>query len=538
MTALKPTNVPLTAKEFTEERCGVCFGCGCYCGYIAYFKEGKLIDLYGHPHDINGVGSFCTKGLTYIQQLRENPLRLNEPYLIKEGSPQKTDADEILRELREFKAGKTGIFLDRHTDLHDYKAAIAFTDNVYSDSVYLPFKASSLRPQEWAEQRLILALEFEPEFSEVMSARWVIDAIEKGAYLVSVSSRYSTLSSKAKESLLLNPYKVAKFLNDMALQSEGRTVISEFEGLITRLLKGFSTLKESVIIVGETLLRTPYRDAVLKSLQKIVKSLGINYSIVGNISPLPVKGLGEFIEEAKSLEFLITTGNPFRYMSDEGIGELKGVKKLALSYFPNITVLNSDLVLPAKQFYEREFVGFRNGFGTVHRSDKVVERGYAYSVCELLSSVFGLGYEVEDLLEKLGVSLDSLNTSEGGEVIDIPDIRDVEIPEGEMGDESELYLLVDSTIVEDLGHWNPWTHAIERKQYAYMSKATAEKLGLGEGDIFEYKGVSLPVKINNNVAEGVVFVPESFEEFQPFEKGISPGRLLKNPHYRVEELEA
>ncbi len=518
MTDLKPTNIPLTAKEFSQARCGVCFACGCYCGYIAYLKDGEIVDLYGHPYDPNGVGSFCTKGITYVQQLRNNPLRLKRVYKAKQGSEfVEATLQEVLDEIKNTPGESLGIFLDRSSSLEDYWAAKAITDNLYSDAQYLPFKAGTLKPQEWAQQKLILALEFEPEFSEVMSARWLVDAVERGAHLVSVSSRYSTVSSKAEHALTVNPYQVVKFLNDLALQAQRRPVISEFEDLINKLLVGFSTLKESLIIVGDSLLRTPFKDTLLYSLRTLVETFGINYSIVGNISPLPLKTLEDFIKEAESLRLLILTGNPFRYLSDEAIERLKEVKKVALTTFPNLTALRSDWILPVRQFYEREFTGFLNSFGYVLGSDKVLEFE---------------GYSLEDIL-----SFNKKATAFGGEDFNLPTITQVEIPESPLEEEeAELYLMVDRTLVEELGHWNPWTHAIERKQLAHMNRETAKVLGLSEGDTFIIRGLSLTVSINNNVAEGVILVPESFEEMQPFDPGIRVGRLMKKPWLRVEEL--
>ncbi len=519
---LKPTNVPLTSKSFSEELCGVCFGCGCYCGYILYREGNKIIDLYGHPHDENGMGSLCTKGITYIQQLRDNPLRLKEAKIRGGDTWQEIPLQRALELAKERLRGKKlGIFLDRWTDLRDYRTARSLTENVYSDAIYLPFKPTTLKPQDWARQRLILSLEFEPEFSEVMSARWIVDAVERGAYLFNISSRFSTVASKSSKNLTLNPYRIAKFLEDMALQAEGKAVVSEFEEHITRLLKGLSTVKESVIIIGDTLLRSEYRNTVLRSLQSIVRSLGVNYSIVGDVSTLPVKELKDFLQEIKSLEGLILSGNLLRYAEDRLIRDLKDTFKVNLSLFPGITALNSELIIPGKAFYEREFLGYRNGFGMLRDSGATLEFNHGMSLSELLRSLSDI----------------DIKTAFGGDLDNLPDIRDIEIPPAELGEEPELFLLVDRTLVEDLGHWNPWTHAIEREQFAYMSEETASRLGIKDSETLSVGSAELKVKINNNVAKGVVFVPEAFDEFQPFNEGVRIGRLMRKPYLRVEEIE-
>jgi len=526
----RPTNVPLTVKEFDEERCGVCGGCGCACGYIAYLKGGKLVDLYGHPHDPNGIGSLCTKGITLIQEAPLNPLRLTRP-LLKEGEGFRVvSVEEAKGWLRANLKGRIGVFLSRSEDLRTYALARGITDHVYSDSVYLPFRASTLRPQRWRDQRIILALELHSVFSEVMSTRWLVDASERSSYIVSVSSRFETISSKATERLLLKPPHVVRFLEELADKLEGKHREYMFEGWVERLSRAFSLVKDSLILIGDTLLRTPWRGNVLDSLRRIRRRLRVNYSIVGDVSPLPTREIRDLREDLKELDTLIFFGNPGMYMSDATLKELSRKKVVSFQVFPNLTAHLSHLVFPSVLFAEREYIGYRNGFGFLSYSPKVLQEPEGVLPPEELLSIRP---NVEAYLSQLGIAVPELEESEGGVDVKMPTVEewDGEVERAPL--EDGFYLVCDNTLVDEMGHWNPWTHEMEREQFAYMSEKTARDLEVKEE--IELRGVRLKVKINNNVAEGVVFVPNSFEETQPFDPGVRAGRIIEEG-YRVERL--
>jgi len=425
-----------------------------------------------------------------------------------------------------------GVFLDRLSDLKDYALAREISQNVYSDSVYLPFRASTLRPQRWREQRVILALECEPVFSEVMATRWLVDAFERSAYILSVSSRYETTSAKATERILTKPPSAVRLLEELADRLEGKERDYRFGDKVERLAKAFSLVKESLILIGESLLRSPWRGNLLDALRRIRRKLKVNYSFVGNVSPLPAGEIGDFKRDLLKLDALIIFGNPALYLSDEELEEMSSKKILSFEIFPNLTAHHSDVVLPYALFPEREFVGYKNGFGFVFYSPKTLSRPEGAYLPE---EILGLEPEAGKYLSSLGVDAERLKESEGGEDIDMPYIEDwdgeVEVADLE---EEELYLLCDNTLVDELGHWNVWTHEIERRQAAHMSERTAQELkvesriSLGDAE--------LEVKINNNVADGVVFVPNSFEEMQPFDPGVRAGRIMKDAAHRIEIL--
>jgi NADH-dependent fumarate reductase subunit C len=500
------TNQPLTAKEFDEERTGVCFGCGCYCGYIAYLKEGQLVDVYGHPNDPNGMGSLCSKGIALLQDLHTSPFRVRK-VLLREGE---TFREGSLEEVRERVGGRVGIFLDRVTaDLRDHLTALRVTDRVYSDALHLPFRPSTLKPQEWVDRRLILAVECDPVFSEVMASRWIVDAVEKGSYLVYVGSRYGTVAQKAEEVLITKPPKVVKFLENLAETLEGRSAEG---GPVRKVADLMLALGRPLILLGDLLLRTEWRGNVLRSLTSIRRRTGADYCLLGDLSPLPVKGVEDLLKDLPNLDTLITTGNPFRYLPEDAEENLRDVFKIHLSLVPNLTANLSDAVIPALSFQERPFVGYRNGFFS-KRSSGAVVRSRGYTLSEILGILFGV--EVYDLT-----------------VPELPPLDHADLnPDPQKVEEEGIYLVADRTLVEDLGHWSLWTHEMEGPQEVRMNRRTADTLGVK--DRINLGSAELKVRIDSNVADDTLFLPDSYEETQPFDPGVRVGRILPRPGLRV-----
>ncbi len=522
--SLKPTNKPLTVKEFEKELTGVCFGCGCHCGYIVYIKDNNIVDLYGHPHDPNSIGSLCTKGMTYVQEIYSNPLRIRKPILNTGNDVKEVSLKEAVDWVRENIKGKVAVFLDRLTDLKDYVYASVFTENLFTDSVVVSFNPSTLRPQEWRDQKIIISIDADPVFSEVMSTRWIVDAFEKSSYIVSVSPRFATVSSKASVKLLLNPYKTVKFLEDLLKAVKGQEVNGEFKDLISKLARALKIIRESLILIGEDILRTEYKGFILRLLKDMREVLKINYSLVGNISFLHHFEIDELIKRIEEFDSFIFVGNPAIYFDDEVLEYIKSKKSVSLSLFPNITANHSSLIIPLKNFPEREFIGFRNGFGLISYSERTLEPlENSLSLWELIERAFGVKGNIEEKLDETGISLEALKNSEGGLKVNIPFIEDSEFKNFSPPEERDLYIYFGNTLVEDTGHWNVWTHDIEKEQFVYMNEKTARKIGTAE--TVNINGIELRIKINNNIADDVIFVPRGFEEYQPFNPGVRVGKL-------------
>ncbi|NPB07945.1 MAG: dehydrogenase [Aquificae bacterium] len=512
---LPPTNRPLTVKEFDTVKTGLCGWCASSCGYLLYVKEGKVVDLYGHPADPNGLGSFCTKGIAYIQGLSENPLRLRE-FLLKEGDGfRKAGEQEVLSLLREALKGKVAVFLDRFSDLKEYLLFREWGCELFSENLFLPFRWATLPPQEWPDRKVIVVLEAEPTFSEVMLSRWLVDASEKGAYILNLTSRYTTVSQKASRVILEKPDGlVRKFLT----MAEG--------SFLEDLLSSFG--RETLLLVGDTLLKSPLRGAVLWALRELRKKYLVDYALLGGITPFPVLGLKEFKERYREYDTLVLFGNPLLYFSDEELEELKEKTLISVSFFPNITALHSDIIIPRRGLAEREFIN--RGVGFLSFSPPTVPSELPDHI-DLFRRVLGKTPNPQDYLRTFGVDYSRL--IEGRALPDLPDIAEAELPAPSLVEE-ELWLLCDNGLVDEMGHWFEWTHAIERDQYAYVNEKTLKRLGLS--DSVNLRGVKLPLKVNNNLADGVLFVPSSYEEFQPYEPGVRVGRLMNRPYFKAEGL--
>ncbi|MGC8852602.1 MAG: dehydrogenase [Hydrogenobacter sp.] len=526
--SLKPTNIPLTVKEFEEELCGLCAGCGCSCGYILYTKDNSVIDLYGHPADKRGIGSLCTKGITYIQSTDTNPLRLRKAFFRKDQEYVEISYASAIDLAKEKLRGKKVAFLlDRSAGLEEYVLAKEITPFVFTDTVYLPFRSSTLLPQEWKDRKFILALDVEPVFSEVMSTRWIIDAVEKGAYLYVISSRYSTLNAKAKETYLMPPHQALLFLEKI-LQED------HTDNRIDFLKKSLHLIKESLVLVSASLMASPFKDRVIRFMRELRRRFKVEYAIVGDVMPFPSYSIKDLCESIDDFDALVVFGNPLRLLRDEHLEKLKGKFVLHFTLFPNFTSHHADLVLPMTNFTERDFINYRHGFGFLTYSPKVLDRQGYINPYDFLREVFGKDINLEEFLSHYGIDYQELKKSQEAK-LKLPLLEEVHKEEKVEPLKDGIYLYTDNTLVEDLGHWHTWTHDMEKYQMAYLNERTAKKLKV-EDKIF-IRGYEFKVIITPNIADDVVFIPLSYEEYQPFHPGVSVGRFLKHPYYRFEVLQ-
>ncbi|MDW8096085.1 MAG: dehydrogenase [Aquificaceae bacterium] len=524
---LSPTKVPLTVKEYDSEKVGFCPACGCACGYIAYTKGNMIVDLYGHPADRRGVGSLCTKGITYLQAMRTNPLRLKGIFVRKGEEFMQVDYVQALELLKEkLTKGKTAFLLGRQAGIEEYALARSLTDDVFVDAPVVDFLPSTLEPTQWKSVKFILSVDAEPVFSEVMSTRWLVDAVEAGAYLMCISSRYETLCAKAKDRLLLKPDLTLKFL-DALLQPEKGDHKVEF------VKKSLFLLRGALVLVGAHLLNSPFREALIHILSRLRVKYGVNYCFVGDLMPFKANGLESFFERIEEFDNLVVVGNLFRYFRDEHLQAVRNKFVVSFQPFPNITAHNSDVCFSLVLSHERDFVNYRHGFGYLVYSPKVVEpEDGTHEPYEVLKEVYGVDVELESYLKPYGVELELLK-EHGQAFLKMEDIAQKATEEQKLTG-AELFLYTDTTLVEDLGHWNVWTHEMEKYQRAYVNPHTAKKMGLKSR--LSLEKAEFEVHLSPNIAEGVIFIPSEYEEFQPFDPGYRVGSFTKKPFYRYEVI--
>ncbi len=520
--SLEPTRIPLTVKEFDSQKIGFCAGCGCACGYILYQKEGKIVDLYGHPADPRGMGSFCTKGITYIQEATSNPMRLKGIFMKRGDEFISVDYAQALEILKEkLSKGKTAFLLGRQAGLEDYLLAKSLSEDVFVDAPVVDFMPSTLKPTDWKRAKFILSVDAEPVFSEVMATRWVVDAVESGAYLLCLSSRYETICAKAKDRVLLKPDSMMEFLQAILEPEKGDSRV-EFVKRSLFLMRG------ALVLVGAHLLNSPFREAILSILAGLRRKFGVNYSFVGDLMPFPAKSMEEFFERFEEFKNLVVIGNLFRYLKDEHLEALRDKFVVSFQVFPNLTAHYSDMLFALSMFQERDFINYRHGFAYLVYSPKTVDTEGVYNPARVLGEAVGLEVSLEsfEYYEELRAR---------GEVdLKMEDITSRVFSEHYPIQKSELFLYTDSTLVEDLGHWNPWTHEMERFQKAYINPRTAKSRGLK--DSVQIGRVSFELIHTENVAEGVIFIPSEYEEFQPFEPGHRVGAFLRKPYHRYEAI--
>ncbi len=500
---LKRPVKPLTAKDYEEEVIGICCGCGCSCVYVVYKKENQMVDLYGHPADIRGMGSLCSKGIAYIQETQTNPIRLKGFYLREDNSFKSISYTEAKELLKKVLRGRVAFLLDRHTSLEDYLLAESLGD-VFVSAPVVNFKPSSVDFWDWKDYRLILSVDAEPVFSEVMSARYVVDAVEKSAILICISSRFETLCTKAKRRFLTDPTGMVTLLEKVIHMDS-----TEEEAVFLR--KALYTMRSSLVLMGAHLLASPYRNRFLNILQQLRKRFSVDYSLVGDIMPFPAKELKDFSPE--DYDALVVMGNPFKLLPREKLKLIKDKPVVHFTFYPNYTSHMATLIIGSKHFTEREFINYRHGFSRTFCSPKVLNGEGFYTLAELLDAELDLSEYADRELE-------------------LPYIEEVHIGKAE-----ELlrgvWIHTENTLLEDLGHWYAWLHEMERYQKAYMNKNTAR---LFRDGFLRLGDAELPVEITPKIADNVVFVPKSFEEYQPYYGGFSPNAFMREPYMSYEVL--
>ncbi len=495
---------PLTVKEFDEEVIGRCCGCGCGCGYVLYKKDKKIVDLYGHPNDVRGMGSLCSKGIAYIQETQMNPLRLKGIFLREGNNLSSVDFESAKRLITQSLDKKTAFFLGRNTSLEDYLIASSFGD-VFVDAPTVNFRPSTVDFWDWKNYDFILSIDAEPVFSEVMSTRYIVDAVEKSGILVCVSSRFETLCAKAKKRYLLNPTDMINFLESVADANTSNKDTLEIRKLL-------SFMHHKLVLVGSHLLNSPYRNRLLNLLKKLRKEFKVDYSFVGDLMIFPAKNINDF--SPKDYETIIVMGNLFKVLPLDVVKELANKFVIHFTLYPDYTSHNSKLIIGTKNFTEREFLFYRSGFGSIFQSSKVCHGDEFYTLSDFL--------DVEiDTQEQKYINLPLIES------------LDFQTPEENI---HGVWIHTENTLVEDLGHWYPWLHEMEKYQKAYMNENTAAKLKV-KSSVVDIRGVTFNVEVTPKIADNVIFIPKSYDEYQPYHWGVSPNCYMKKPYQSYEVLD-
>lgn len=288
---LKPTALPLTAKEFDEAKVGLCMGCGCGCSYIAYLKGDRLVDLYGHPADPRGMGSLCSKGMAYVQLVNTSPFRLKGFHLRQGEEFVSVSEGDAVSFLREALKGRVAVLMDRQTASYTDYLMLRELGDIYVDAPVVDFLPSTVDFSRWKDFKFILSWEAEPVYSEVMASRWLVDGVERGAYLVCLSSIHATVCAKASEKHLLNPWKQIEFLKEPPLP-----------------IKRFLQTVPSLVLVGTSLLASPFKNSVINILYQWRKKWKVEYSLVGDLMPYPAGTLQDLFNRLEQYDTFFGAG--------------------------------------------------------------------------------------------------------------------------------------------------------------------------------------------------------------------------------------
>lgn len=221
-------------REYHSIRRTTCCNCPAGCGVKVFLKDNSIVDIYGdEEHPIN-KGAFCPKGLLSYFHLK-NPKRVVHPQIRKSlDDPFKTVSwDEAIAFTAEKiqglaeKRGKDSIFIHGgECAPFDYTAggnlfARSF-GTVNIPSCFFPYPlgnegrikemfgvpGSQLlmnSPRDWCSSRCILLYGCDLAASDPITFGPIIDARDRGATLLTISSKKTITSSKATLGLRVKP---------------------------------------------------------------------------------------------------------------------------------------------------------------------------------------------------------------------------------------------------------------------------------------------------------------------------------------------
>ncbi len=456
----------LSSKDFDFVKEGYCIGCNCGCRYLAYIKNNSIVDITGHPSDKLGMGSFCTKGIALIQELPFSSFRL------KAKKPMDIKSD-------------TAIYVDRFTTDKELKRAFSFTEDVYSDMLYVE-NARTFEVEHIPNKQVILNIS-EPSFYDVMLARWIIDASQKGAKLFNLGVYHTNMSSKAKYNNILKPQAFLSYLESIEKSLEKG--LSE-DPFIDKFINASLKLGNALIIIQDTYIRFD-KDYVFGFLEKLNKNYKIDYIITGNVTTWPVKP----IEGLQRHNDIINLGDMFRFLPNDMLEEFSKKNVLSLSHMANMSVNLSKYYLPRKCFIEYNFTK-KTAFLDIS-SDKILENKETYTLL--------------DIIPQGDKNINFNIKSQKQEPI------------------KDKTLLIFPSVVDDLGHYSRWLHEIEPHQYIYINPSLAKSIDILDDELLEIetsRGKAVfRVKISANLSDDAFLISNAYDEYQPFYEGVRPGTL-------------
>ena len=223
-----------TIREYSSMRRTTCCNCPAGCGLKVFLNGDTIVDIYGdEEHPIN-KGAFCPKGLLSYFHLK-NPKRIIHPQIRESlNDPFKTVSwdeavDFTARKIQALaeKRGNDSIFIhgDECAPFHYTAGANLFGRSfgtVNTPSCFFPYPLGNEghikrmfgvpgsrllmnSPRDWCSSRCILLYECDLAASDPITFGPVIDARDRGATLLSISSKRTITSSKATLSLRVKP---------------------------------------------------------------------------------------------------------------------------------------------------------------------------------------------------------------------------------------------------------------------------------------------------------------------------------------------
>lgn len=477
-----------TSKAFDEQIFYVCPFCNCSCNLIIYKKDSKVVDVVGNPKDKIGMGSVCTKGISYIRELSYSDFRLKE----ENSALPKLSKDDA-------------IFLDHTSTFDEIAFALSYTENVFSDLIFVR-KDGNISFENLLDKDIIILVGSEPTHNDVMLTRWIVNAREKGAKLFYIHRRHTSLASKSQFKNIVYPGGEALFLIYLAKELNLIDIEIDIDILksynvnieLVHKLKHFIPKLNTALVISDVLYRTAFGNYIDYLLKLFEENLKLSFIVHGKISTLPLKNLKTLKQNLRSFDKIISFGNLFRLLDGKEINAIKD-KTFVFSYFPDKTVNEAKFYFPRSMAPERDFYKESSVFGKV--SSKALKEK--------------IGYSLIDLIEKKNNKIFNIEEKPF-------DLKAIE--------PYKSSIFTDYTVLEELGRWSKLLIDIEKYQFLYINPKDMEKMSIKNMDkvVLEIKEKKFIFRAQEsfNVLPNSFFVPNFFDEYQPFYEGYSFGSIF------------
>lgn len=219
--------MPGTHKEHDQKMASSCQECTVGCGFIAYVKDDRIIDIQGDEDHPVSQGRLCARGVAFLQGLTSPERitlpgtrnRLSGPFEGFDNWEKGIDllAERLRRAKEKYGPESLVIGCDPEAGLDFFLAARRFARMWGTPHVYHPFQEGqgaglpaqlrhpTISLDQWSKSACFILIEADLATTHPVAFGRLLSARKRGAQIIALDSRFTTTLAKADRSLLIRP---------------------------------------------------------------------------------------------------------------------------------------------------------------------------------------------------------------------------------------------------------------------------------------------------------------------------------------------